>query len=211
MAEYVSKMPAEQEAIYYLTGESSSQLRNSPYLEAFGAKGYDVLLLTDPIDEFAMPGLREYKGKKLLAADRAETKPNTGDVPDDVKSSFEGLLGAMKHLLPDVSEVRLTTRLTSTAACLVADVHGMNANLERLMRKWGQETDAAKRILELNPNSPAVLGLKAVFEKSASDSRVEIYSRLLFDQAAIAEGSKLPDPAGFAKRLGELIAADAGR
>jgi molecular chaperone HtpG len=209
LSEYVAAMPAEQEAIYYLTGETAGQLRNSPYLEAFRSKGFDVLLCTDPIDEFALPGLREYKGKKLQAIDRGETSPNTGDVPADVKQSFDGLLGAMKHLLTDVSDVRLTTRLTESAAVLVADAGAMTAHMERLMKRWGEDAAGPKRVLELNPNNAAVQAVKAVFEKDAADPRVEAYTRLLYDQAVIAEGSKVADPAGFAKRLSELIVVGA--
>ena len=163
LAEYVEKMPAEQTRVYFLVGESEDQLRNSPYLEAFKAKGFDVLLGTDPIDEFALTGLGEYKGKKLEQADRAETKPNTGDVPDEVKTSFEGLLGAMKHVLPDVGDVRLTTRLTDSAAVLVADAGAMTAHMERLMRRWGEDAKGPKRVLELNPHNPAVQALKALY------------------------------------------------
>jgi molecular chaperone HtpG len=211
LAEYVEKMPAGQESVYFLTGESADQLRNSPFLEAYRAKGFDVLLATDPIDEFALSSLGTYKDKKLEAADRAETKPDTGDVPDDVKASYEGLLGAMKHLLPDVGDVRLTTRLTDSAAVLVADAGAMTAHMERLMRRWGEESKGPKRVLELNPNNAAVQALKAVYEKEASDPRVERYSKLLLDQAVVAEGSKVADPAGFARRLSDLIAADAQR
>jgi molecular chaperone HtpG len=209
LGEYVSKMPTEQEAIYYLTGESSGQLRNSPYLEAFRAKGFDVLFGTDPIDEFALPALREYKGKKLLAIDRGEAKAPTGEVSEEVKAGFAGLLGVMKHLLPDVGDVRLTTRLTTTAAVLVADAGAMTAHLEQLMRRWGEDTSGPKRVLELNPDNEAVKAVRAVFEKDATDPRVETYAKLLYDQAAIAEGSKVPDPAGFAKRVSDLIAANA--
>lgn len=211
LAEYVEKMPAEQAGIYFLVGESADQLRNSPFMEAYRAKGYDVLLATDPIDEFALAALGEYKGKKLEQADRAETKPNTGDVPDDVITSFEPLLGAMKHLLSDVGDVRLTTRLTDSAAVLVADAGAMTAHMERLMRRWGEETQGPKRVLELNPNNAAVQALKTVYEKNNSDPRVEGYAKLLFDTAVVAEGSKVADPAGFAKRLSDLIAADATR
>jgi molecular chaperone HtpG len=211
LADYVAKMPAEQSSIYFLVGESAEQLRHSPYLEAFRAKGFDVLLCTDPIDEFALSGLGEFKGKKLEQADRAETKPNTGDVPDEVKTSFEPLLGAMKYLLTDVSDVRLTTRLTTSAAVLVADAGAMTAHMQRLMQRWGEHTDGPKRVLELNPDNPAVQALKTVFERSATDPRVEAYSRLLFDQAVVAEGSKVADPAAFARRVSELIAADAAR
>ncbi len=211
LADYVEKMPAEQGSIYFLVGESADQLRNSPYMEAYRAKGYDVLLATDPIDEFALSALGEYKGKKLEQADRADTKPNTGDVPDDVKASFDPLLGAMKHLLGDVSDVRLTTRLTDSAAVLVADAGAMTAHMERLMRRWGEDAQGPKRVLELNPNNEAVQALKAVYEKDAADPRVERYARLLLDQAVVAEGSKVSDPAGFAKRLSDLIAADAAK
>jgi molecular chaperone HtpG len=211
LSEYVAKMPEGQEAIYFLTGDTVAQLRNSPYLEAFQAKGYDVLLCTDPIDEFALPGLREYKGKKLQAADRAETKPDTGEVPEDVKVGYAGLIGAIKHLIPDVGDVRLTTRLTTSAACLVADAGAMTAHMERLMRRWGEDASGPKRILELNPNNDAVKAVKAVYEQSASDPRVELYAKLLYDQAVIAEGSKVADPAGFAKRLSDLITANAAR
>ncbi|MCU0705918.1 MAG: molecular chaperone HtpG [Fimbriiglobus sp.] len=209
--EYVGKMPEGQGSIYFLVGESAEQLRNSPYLEAFKAKGFDVLLCTDPIDEFALSGLGEFKGKKLEQADRAETKPDTGEVPDDVKVAFEPLLGAIKHLLTDVSDVRLTTRLTSSAAVLVADAGAMTAHMQRLMQRWGEDASGPKRVLELNPNNPAVQAVKVVYEKNAADPRVEVYARLLLDQAVVAEGSKVTDPAAFARRVSELITADASR
>lgn len=209
LADYVAKMPAGQDAIYYLAGESAEQLRNSPYLEAFKAKGYDVLLLTDPIDEFSIPALREYQGKKLEAADRGELK--TDDVPADVQTAFADVIAAVKHLLPEVGDVRLTKRLTDSAACLVADAGALTAHMERIMQRFGEKDSAPKRVLELNPDNPAVAALKAVFEMNASDPKVEGYARLLYEQAVIAEGSKVPDPAGFAKRINALIAADAGR
>ena len=209
LADYVAKMPTGQEAIYYLAGESVEQLRNSPYLEAFKAKGYDVLLLTDTIDEFSIPALREYQGKHLEAADRGELK--TDDVPAEVQSAFADVLAAVKHLLPEVGDVRLTKRLTDSAACLVADAGAMTAHMERLMQRFGEGGTAPKRVLELNPDNPAVAAVKAAFEKNASDPKVEGYARLLYEQAVIAEGSKLPDPAGFASRINALIAADAGR
>jgi molecular chaperone HtpG len=211
LADYTAAMPTEQDAIYYLTGDTIQQLRNSPYLEAFRAKGYDVLLCTDPIDEFALPGLREYKGKKLQAADRADTKPDSSEVPEDVKSNFAGFLEAFKGFLPDVGDVRLTTRLTTSAACLVADAGAMTAHMERLMRRWGEDASGPKRILELNPNNDAVQAIKSLFEKSASDTRVELYAKLLYDQAVIAEGSKVADPAAFARRLNDLISVNAAK
>ncbi|MDY3557060.1 molecular chaperone HtpG [Gemmata sp. JC717] len=208
LAEYVGKMPEGQKDIAYLIGESAEQLRHSPYLEAFRAKGQDVLLLTDPIDEFAIPQLGEYKGKKLVAADRGEAAGG-GDVPDGDKERFKALLGALKEKLPDVADVRLTNRLTESAACLVADAHGVSAHMERLMERMGRDAGTAKRVLELNPNHATVEAVRALHEKDAADVRLDLYARLLYEQAVVAEGSKVPDPVAFAKRVNDLIARDA--
>lgn len=208
-AEYVEKMPADQEVIYYLIGDSAEQLRRSPYLEAFRAKGRDVLLLTDPIDEFAIPGLDAYKGKRLQAADRAET--NVGEaVSADVQAKFAGFLTFMKEKLPEVADVRLSTRLTDSAACLVADQAAASAHLERIMERMGRGKEAAKRVLELNPTNPAVEALRELHVRDATDTGLGDWARLLYDQAVIAEGSVITDPAGFARRVNNLITRDAG-
>jgi len=209
LAEYVSKMPADQTDIYYLTGEEAEQLRKSPYLEAFRAKGRDVLLLTDPVDEFAIPGLNNYKGKQLKAADRGDT-PTGEEVPADVKEQFTAVLGFLKEKLPEVADVRLTTRLTESAACLVADGAAVNAHLERMMERMGRDTGANKRVLELNPTNAAVKALRERHAANAADPRLEGYARLLFEQSLIAEGSSVPDPVAFARRVNELIMRDAG-
>lgn len=208
-AEYVEKMPADQTDIYYLTGESPEQLRKSPYLETFRAKGRDVLLLTDPVDEFAIPGMNAYKGKPLKAADRGDTA--TGEeVPADVKEQFAAVLGFIKTQLPEVADVRLTTRLTESAACLVADGAAVNAHLERMMERMGRDTGANKRVLELNPSNAAVKALRELYAKNVADPRIEGYARLMFEQSLIAEGSSVPDPVAFARRVNELITRDAG-
>ena len=124
-------------------------------------------------------------------------------------TAFADVLAGVKHLLPEVSDVRLTKRLTDSAACLVADAGALTAHMERIMQRFGQGDEAPKRVLELNPDNPAVAALKAVFAKDAADPKVEGYARLLYEQAVIAEGSKVSDPAGFAKRINALIAADA--
>ncbi|OWK36500.1 molecular chaperone HtpG [Fimbriiglobus ruber] len=205
LAEYVEKMPAGQEKIHYLTGESAEQLRHSPYLEAFRAKGEDVLLMTDPIDEFTLPHLHEYKGKPLQAADKADAKTDDGDIPADVRESFAGLLIAARAHLPEVSDVRLTKRLTESASCLVADAGGMSAHLERILKRAGEAAGSTKRILELNPDNPAVAALRALHAKVPDDGRVGNFVRLFYEQAVIAEGSKVMDPSAFAKRVNELI------
>ena len=207
-AEYVSKMPEGQTDIYYLTGESAEQLRKSPYLEAFRAKGRDVLLLTDPIDEFAIPGLMTYKGKQLKAADRGDTA--TGDeVAADLKDQFASVISFIKGKLPEVADVRLSTRLTESAACLVADGAAVNAHLERMMERMGRDAGGGKRVLELNPKNPAVEAVRELHNKDAADPRIEGYARLLYEQAVIAEGSSVSDPVAFARRVNDLIARDA--
>jgi molecular chaperone HtpG len=209
LAEYVEKMPAGQEAIYYLAGESAEQLRHSPYLEAFRAKGYDVLLMTDPVDEFTIPHLGEYRGKKLQAADRGEVKAGDNDIPAEAKEKYAGLIAAFKAALPEVGDVRLTRRLTESAACLVADAGALSAHVERILRRAGEVPVGSKRILELNPDNPAVAAVRELHARSPDDPRVASYARLLYEQAVVAEGSRIADPAGFARRLNELIAATA--
>ena len=208
LAEYVEKMTADQKEIHFLIGDTVEQLRNSPYLEAFEARGQDVLLLADPIDEFALPALGEYKGKPLQAADRAETSAIDADIPADVKDRFTGLLAAFKEKLPEVADVRLSKRLTESAACLVADSMGMSAHMERMMERFGRGEGGTKRVLELNPNNRAVEATRELHGTNPADPRLETYIRLLYEQAVIAEGSKVADPSGFAKLMNELIARD---
>jgi molecular chaperone HtpG len=208
LAEYVGKMPAGQTTIHYLSGESAAQLRQSPYLEAFRARGEDVLLLTDPVDEYVFPWLTDYKGKKLEPADRAEPAA-ADDIAADVKEKFAGLIAAFKEKVPEVADVRLSKRLTESAACLVTEAHGPSAHLERVMRQLGQPVGEWKRVLELNPQNAAVEAIRELHARNPADPRVEGYARLIFDQAVLAEGSKVADPTGFAKRVNDLIARDA--
>jgi molecular chaperone HtpG len=204
LAEYVEKMPAGQEPIYYLTGESAWQLRHSPYLEAFRAKGQDVLLMTDPVDEFVLPHLGTYKGKALQAADRGDVKGPDGDVPADVKEQFAGLLTALKAELPEVADVRLTKRLTASAACLVTE-GGMSAYVERLLKRAGEAVAESLRILELNPDHPAVAAVRELHARNPDDPAVGKFGRFFYEQAIIAEGSRITDPTAFANRINELI------
>src|SRR5204863_2507319 len=133
----------------------------------FRAKGRDVLLLTDPIDEFAVPQLGSYKGKQLKAADRGDTAAGD-DVPAATKEQFAPLVSFLKGKLPEVSDVRLTTRLTDSAACLVADGPAVGAHMERLMERMGRDAGANKRALELNPNSPAVQAVRELHNRDAA-------------------------------------------
>ncbi len=213
LAQYVEAMTEGQKNIFYLIGDTREQIEHSPYLEVFRSRGQDVLLLTDPIDEFMVSGLREYKGKQLKAVDR-------GDLDEDKKEDektkeeaerFKGLLEYLKSKLDEVSEVRLSKRLKESAACLVAPEWGMTAHLERLMQRMGRGELAAgaKRVLEVNPDHAAVVAMRELHERKPDDGRLEAYARLLYDQAVLAEGSKLKDSSAFARRINELLARDA--
>ena len=212
LAQYVAAMPEEQKEIYYLIGETREQLEHSPYLEVFRSRGRDVLLLTAAIDEFMVSRLHEYKGKTLKAADRGELE---GDKADESKvkeesERFKGLLECIKSKVEEVGEVRLSQRLKESAACLVAPEWGMTAHMERLMQRLGRgDLPQSKRVLEVNPEHPAIAAMQALFEKDPQDARLEGYARLLYDQAVLAEGSKLKDPSALARRINELLARDA--
>jgi molecular chaperone HtpG len=212
LPEYVAKMGATQKDVYYLIGEDREQLEHSPYLEAFRARGWDVLLLTDPVDEFMTASLPSYKSKPLKAADRGELDGGEEKKTSEAAGQYRGLFEALKAKLPEVADVRLSSRLKESAACLVADEHGMTAHMERLIQRLGRgdEMGPSKRVLELNGDHPVVQALHRLFEKDANDPRVESFGRLLYDQAVIAEGSKVKDPLAFARRINELLVKDVG-
>jgi molecular chaperone HtpG len=209
LGQYVLAMPGEQKEIYYLIGETREQLECSPYLESFKEKGWEVLLLTEPIDEFVVGALTEYKDKRLKAADRGQLDDQAVD--DAKKQAFQPLVDYIKGKLTEVQDVRLSRRLKESAACLVADDFAMGAHMERLLQRMGKgkELPESKRVLELNPDHPAVTALQALLSKNAGDARLEAYSRLLYEQAVIAEGSKVKDPVAFARRINDLIVKDA--
>ncbi len=208
LGDYLKAMPADQKEIYYLVGETREQLSSSPYVESFKAKGQEVLLLTEPMDEFVVDSLSEYQGKKLKAIDRGKLEADGAD--ESLKAAAEkmkGLLDTIKSKLPGVKEVRLTHRLKDSAACLVADEFAPSAHMERLLRRAGRgdEAPASERILELNPDHALVQGLQRLYEVSALDPRVGQLAEILYDQATIAEGSRVKDPAAFARRVNEML------
>ena len=210
LADYVARMPADQKEIYFLTGETRSMIENSPYVESFKARGQEVLLLTDPVDEYLVASLHQYKDKPLAAVDRGQTEADKEQAEKNKarQGEFTRLLDALKQKITEVKDVRLSTRLRESASCLVADEGAMGAHLERLLQRMGraEEVHAGKRILELNPDDAAVQKLRELAEKDPDDPRVETYGRLLYDQAVIAEGSRIQDPAAFARRVNALIA-----
>ncbi len=154
-----------------------------------------------------MNHLGEYKGKPLRAVDRGELK--SGEVDEARKKEFQPLLDYMKGKLPEVKDVRLSHRLKESAACLVAEEGEMGAHMMRLMARYGHEVAPAKKILELNPDNTAVQAVQQLFAKNSGDARLEMYCRLLYDEAVIAEGSKVPNAQAFAQRVNEILARDA--
>lgn len=210
LADYVGRMPEAQKSIFYLTGESRQQIENSPHMEAFRAKGVEVLFLHDPVDEMWVSSGVEYDGKPFRSIakgevdlDELDDDESTSDKTTDARDAeFEGLLGWLGETLDaDVSEARLSHRLTESAACLVGDTYSMSPQLERLYRASGQELPKTKRALEVNADHPLITGLNAAFAAGDDHSRLVPTAKLIYGMALIAEGGELDDPADFARLL----------
>lgn len=216
LKEYQERMPEGQEEIYFITGTSRAALEQSPHLEIFRKKGYEVLFLTDPVDEWVVQGLPEYGGKKLKAVDRGDVIPATEEEKkeqeakrEEAAKQYGDLLSFVKEKLAErVKEVRLSNRLTDSACCLVADEHGLNANMERILRAMNQTVPESKRILELNPDHPIMQVMATLFGKDKSNPRLADYCDLLYDQALLTEGSPIADPLRFTRLVAELMVAD---
>jgi molecular chaperone HtpG len=209
LAAYVERMKEGQDAIYFMTGESRAQVENSPHMEAFRAQGYEVLLLTDPVDEIWVEAVPDYDGKKLQSIARgAVDLPASGDdQPAEDEDGFRPLLSFLSETLAEqVKEVRLSHRLTTSPACLVSDADDITPTLEKMYRAMGQQIPHVKRILELNPSHPLVTGLRAAHEQRADDAALPETAELLYGTALLAEGGDLDDPARFAKLLADRLA-----
>ncbi len=215
LREYVDRMPEEQKEIYFITGISRTAVENSPHLEISRKKGYEVLFLIDPVDEWVVQSLTEYDGRKLKAVDRGDLeldsegeKKEKEAKKEEATRQYGDLLGFIKEKLDDrVKEVRLSGRLTDSACCLVADEYGMNANMERILKAMNQDVPESKRILELNPDHPLMRVLSGMFGKDGSDPRLADYCELLYDQALMTEGSPVRDPLRFTRLVSELMVA----
>lgn len=207
LAQYVETMPADENEIYYLCGDNLEVLRTSPYLEAIREQGREVLLLNSPVDEWAMDAMRTYKDKTFKAVDKGELPASEKDqeAREEQAKTYGSLLERLDKLLGDVKEVRLSSRMRESAACLVLDEHAMSAQMERLMKRMGQAMPESQRILELNPEHPVVKKMLDIFEQDRKDARIDDYGHLLYDQALIAEGSPIKDPAAFAERVNKLM------
>ncbi len=206
LADYIGRMKEGQEKIYYVTADSFTAAQHSPHLEIFRKKGIEVLLLSERVDEWVLGHLTEFEGKPLQSV--AKGGLDLGKLEDEAeKKAQEEQAGAFKELMEKmqaslgerVKEVRITHRLTDSPACLVADEHDMGGNLARLLKAAGQKAPATKPILEINPDHPVVQRLKY------EEGRFDDWSAVLFDQALLAEGGQLEDPAAFVKRVNALM------
>lgn len=207
-ADYVSRMKEGQEKIYYVTADSFAAAKNSPHLEVFRKKGVEVLLMHDRVDEWVASNIHEFDGKPLQSVARGRLE--LGKLEDEAeKQEQEKEAGEFKDLTDRIAkplgervkEVRVTLRLTESPACLVADEHDLSVNLQRMLKAAGQNIPSSKPILEINPHHPLVTRLK----DEADESRFGDLAQILFDQALLAEGGQLEDPAGFVKRLNQLM------
>jgi len=210
-ADYLARMKPGQEKIYYVTADSFLAAKNSPHLEVFRKKGIEVLLLAERVDEWLVSNLHEFEGKPLASVARGDL--DLGKLEDEAEKKeqekqageYKDLTDKIKGALGEqVKEVRVTLRLTSSPACLVSDQYDMGGNLARILKAAGQKVPESKPIMEINPGHPLVQRLKY------EEPHFGDWSQVLFDQALLAEGGQLEDPAGFVKRLNELMLALAG-
>jgi molecular chaperone HtpG len=212
LPEYVERMKEGQEQIYYATGPSREQLLKSPHLEAFKAKGYEVLLLTDPVDEIWVGSVMEFDGKPLQSVARGEIDLDSDDETSEAEreeqqKDFADLLGWLKETLSDhVAEVRLSKRLTESPACLITPTFGITPALARMYRASGQAIPVSKRILEINPKHPLVTGLQQAQKDRGDDPALAETAELLYGTAVLAEGDIPEDPAKFAGLLADRLA-----
>lgn len=205
LRQYVERMKDGQEHIYYLTGASRSTIENSPHMEAFKAKGYEVLILTDTIDEMWVSSVNEFDGKSFQSIAKGQVDLDPADKEKTDREDFTGLLAWMTEALKDnVKEVRLTARLTTSPACIVGDTNDVTPTLEKMYRAMGQELPQIKRILELNPDHPLVTGLRDA--QAANKEGTAETAELLYGIALLAEGGELADAPRFTRILAERLA-----
>ncbi|MBB4685333.1 molecular chaperone HtpG [Amycolatopsis jiangsuensis] len=207
LRDYVSRMPEDQEHIYYATGESRAAIENSPHLEAFRAKGYEVLILTDPVDEMWVDGVTGFDGKSFQSVAKGEVDLGDDKTSEEQKADYADLLTWMSATLAEtVKEVRLSSRLTTSPSCVVGDSGDLTPTLEKMYRAMGQELPQVKRILELNPEHPLVTGLRKAYGENPSDATLTETAELLHGMALLAEGGELGDPSRFLSLVADRAA-----
>lgn len=213
LKEYVARMPESQKEIYFLTGSGREALEQSPHLEAFRAKGYEVLFMTDPVDEWVVQSITEYDSKQLKAVDRGDISIDSEEEQkekekkrESAEKEYSELISLINEKLKDkIKEVRFSNRLTDSACCLVADDYGINANMERIMKAMNQSIPESKRILELNPEHAILKAMSNIHKQDKDSVALSDYAELLYDQALLTEGSAIKDPLRFTKLVSNLM------
>ncbi|MFF3614857.1 molecular chaperone HtpG [Streptomyces sp. NPDC002580] len=212
LQQYVERMQDGQDDIYYMTGSSRQSIENSPHMEAFRARGIEVLLLTDPVDEVWVDAVGEFEGKRLRSVAKGEIdldvqgEEQADDEREKQTEAYAGLLGWMKEQLgEEVKDVRLSTRLTVSPACVVSDSHDLTPALENMFRAMGQEIPATRRILELNPDHSLVQGLNKAYEERGGNGELVGTAHLLHGLAVLAEGDRPKEPGRFVKLVAERL------
>ena len=205
LKEYVERMQPDQKEIYYITGDNLTALSNSPLLEKLIEKEYEVLLMADPVDEWVVQSLPEYDGKPLKSAEKGELNLDPAD--EAQKDDFAGLFGFIKAQLQDrIKDVKPSSRLKDSVACLSGDTQDMSAYMEKLLKAAGQTPPEVKRVLELNTRHPVMAIIRALHENDGDNPLLKDISALLLDMAIISEGGKIENPSRFSKTVGQLMA-----
>ena len=207
LGEYVEAMPESQKEIYYITGEKRESVASSPALEYFRSKGYDVLFMTDPIDDWIMQQMFQYRKKNFKSIAKGDFEvEGAAETLKAAQEKFAGLVEFLKKALGDkVGEVRFSARLTDSPCCLITEGNALSPHLERLFKAMHQEIPESKRILELNPKHPLIEAMFELSKQSDKAPELEMYAKVLFDQVLLTEGSPLPDPAAFAREVTNLL------
>jgi molecular chaperone HtpG len=211
--DYVGRMKEGQDAIYFLTGAPKETLARSPLLESFAARGIEVLLFPDSVDELWLERAPTFKDKPMKSIGRGEIKLGSEEeraseakALEEKQREYGDLFTCLRmHLQDEIKEVRLSGRLTSSPVCLVSDERDPTPRMQTILQQLGQKPEKVKRILELNPGHPVIPRLQAIFAEDKSDPRLQLYADLLLGQAHLADSGELPDPAAFSKVLAEVM------
>ncbi len=206
LKDYVTRMQPGQEDIFYITGENLTSLENSPHLERLKEKDYEVLLMNDPMDEWVVRDLREFDKKSFKSAEKGDLKLN--EIDDQKKDAYSALFEYIRSQLQEkVKEVKPSTHLRDSVACLSGDVHDMSAYLQKVLKATGQNIPPEKRVLEINMDHPLIERINTLYEHDQTSETLKDYTDLLFDLAVVGEGGKLENPSRFSKMIGDLMAS----